>query len=122
MLDIPDGATVARTYYALPNSLGIVGAEYDNLLDANLAALRKWGAMTGSDFAVNPPRVDQRMVFEFPEGGGVDTVVASSVVFERLTLPAPTSAMQRAAIADTAITQMIKTHEQATQALAAATT
>lgn len=119
MLNLPAGATVVRTYYALPNSVGIIGTEYDNLLDASLAALRKWGGMTGSNFAVNPPRVDQRVVFDFPDGGGVDTVVASQIVCDGLTMPAPTSATQRAAIAEAAAQHLIKCNAVAEKAMAA---
>lgn len=120
MLDIPTGATVTDTYYALPNSVGIIGHRYDTSVEASVAALRKWGGMTGSNFAVNPPRIDQRMVFQFPDGGGIDTVVASEVVCQTLTLPAPTNASQRAAIAETAIARLIKANPEAAELLAAA--
>lgn len=116
MLTLPTGATVTRVYYALPNGLGIVGTAYDTVLEANLEALRKWGSVQ-TNCAVNPPRVDQRVVFEFPDGGGLDAVVASHIVYESLTTPAPTSHQQRAALADTAMQQLIKNNVMAEAAL-----
>lgn len=118
MLSIPVGATVTRVYYTLPSHVGHIGPEFDNQHDANVEALRRWGA-NQSHLAINAPTVQQRMVFTFPDGSGLDTPVSSETVYPSLTTPAPSGHEQRAALAETAIRQLEKFHGIATQVLAA---
>src|SRR5688572_10678990 len=110
MLSIPVGATVTRVYFTLPNHIGHTGPEFNTQYEANTEALRRWGA-NQSNLPIPAPTVKQRMVFTVPDGGGaLDTVVDTEVVFPNLTTPAPSSAQQRAALAEAAIRQLMKFH------------
>lgn len=117
MMNIPVGAIVTRVYYTLPSHVGHIGPEFDTQHEANVEALRRWGA-NQSHLAIAAPTVSQRIVFTFPDGGGVDTVVDTEVVFPNLTTPAPSGHEQRAALAETAIRQLNKFHAIAEKTLA----
>lgn len=109
MLNIPVGATVTRVYFTLPSHVGHIGPEFDTQHEANVEALRRWGA-NQTNTTIKAPAVQQRIMFAFPDGSGLDTVVATETVFPILTTPAPSGHEQRAALAETAIRQLERFH------------
>lgn len=102
MRNIPEGATIVRTYLAIPGLCGI-GDEFPNtpegwadaveaaqakkaaLVESITESLGSFGTPDGVEQTANVQvRIDLRWKMAYPQGGGIDTVIESYKDVDRL--------------------------------------